>query len=101
MLSISADNTPPTFGNTCPGDMVVDMPSDKPYAIVSWDEPRAADNAHGKVRIDVSPSGVKPPWRCYNTTTIEYTATDTSGNKAKCSFKVALEGAKNCFCTYR
>lgn len=68
------------------------MLSDNPYGDVSWDEPVATDNTDGKIGVIVYPFGTKPPWKCYNTTTVEYTATDPSGNKATCTFKVTLEG---------
>lgn len=68
------------------------MLPEHPYADVSWDEPVATDNAGGDINVVVSPSGIKSPWKCYNTTTVEYVATDSAGNKATCLFKVTLEG---------
>ena len=42
--------------------------------------------------VTVSPVGVYPPYEFNETTTITYTARDTSGNKKRCTFKITVEG---------
>lgn len=85
-----ADATPPTF-KSCPFDIRANLRANA-SASVHWKIPAAIDNSNEPVQITVSPPGIKPPFTFYKTTVITYTATDTTGNKEECSFKVLLEG---------
>ena len=84
------DATPPTF-KSCPFDIRANLRANA-SASVHWKIPAAIDNSNEPVQITVSPPGIKPPFTFYKTTVITYTATDTTGNKEECSFKVLLEG---------
>lgn len=85
-----ADVVPPVFMN-CPSDIRASLNIDS-SAKVNWTIPVALDDSHMAVQITVSPPGLAPPYTFYNNTDIVYTATDTSGNQRKCSFRVMLEG---------
>ena len=84
-----ADATPPTL--SCPSDIRANLRANV-SASVHWKIPAAFDNSNESVQITVSPPGIKPPFTFYKTTVITYTATDASGNRKECSFKVMLEG---------
>lgn len=60
--------------------------------LVNWTEPVAMDNSNLEPNITVDPSEISPPHIFNETTLVVYTATDASGNKDECSFKVILEG---------
>lgn len=50
------------------------------------------ENSELKPNITVVPRGIIPPYIFNDTTVVVYTATDESGNKDVCSFKIILEG---------
>lgn len=83
-----ADNTPPSFSNTCPRNMVVYVPKCSSNALVSWNEPIATDNSG---HVIVSYPAVRPPANfsigLYH---VQYSATDGAGNTANCSFIVQV-----------
>lgn len=75
----------------CPSDIRASM-SVNSSALVNWTVPVAMDNSDLEPNITVVPLGIIPPYNFNNTTVVVYTATDASGNKDVCSFKVILEG---------
>ncbi|CAK9810357.1 Sushi, von Willebrand factor type A, EGF and pentraxin domain-containing protein 1, partial [Anthophora quadrimaculata] len=82
------DGTPPSV--TCPSDIITENLPGKNYAYVNWTIPTVTDN------VDESPTlWSKPyinfPWRVkIGTRTVVYVAQDSSGNKARCKFKVKV-----------
>ena len=86
------DDVPPTYGSTCPSDIVVTVPHDQGFAVVNWTAPTATDN-----RLVVSDIGSHtPPARFElqsvenSTYTVTYEAEDQAGSTATCAFRVAL-----------
>ena len=86
------DNEAPQF-TFCPANVVeqFEVDSTSTGAIITWQQPTAIDNSGGTVQIDqisgpqsgsLFPSG--------QTITVEYRATDPSGNSATCSFTVMV-----------
>lgn len=61
-------------------------------ALANWTEPVAMDNSNLEPTVTVIPAGITPPHTFNETTLVVYTATDESGNKDECKFKVMLEG---------
>lgn len=84
---------PPVF-MSCPSDIRVSLGINS-SAMVNWTVPVAMDNSNIAPQITVSPSWVAPPYTFYNNTEILYTATDTSENQKRCSFRVLLEGERS------
>lgn len=87
------DKIPPSI--TCPSDIIVENVLGKKYAYVNWTTPNVTDN------VDKTPTlWSKPyitfPWRVkIGIRTVVYMAQDSSGNKAKCKFKVKVLGKLN------
>lgn len=91
-IDSSTDVTPPSFGNTCPSrpHLVFARVNDF-SAVVNWMVPVARDNSgnHPKMLANFK----HPPQRLMEGThLIIYSATDTSGNKATCSFVINVTG---------
>ena len=76
---------------SCPSDIRVNLTINS-TAFVNWTEPVALDNSDVPPQVTVAPPGITPPYVFNESTLIVYTATDASGNKKECSFKVVLEG---------
>ena len=83
-----ADNTPPSFNSTCPNNMVFYVPECSSTALLSWNESAATDNSG---HVSISYPAIRPPVNLsiglYN---ILYSATDSSGNRANCTFFVQV-----------
>lgn len=85
-----SDKTPPSI--TCPSDIITENLPGKNYAYVNWTAPTAIDN------VDESPTlWSKPyinfPWKVkIGTRSVVYVSQDSSGNKARCKFKVKVLG---------
>ena len=79
---------------SCPSDTFASI-TENLSVTVNWTFPVAIDNSNQAPQITVSPAGVTSPYTFYSSTVITYTATDASGNKDECSFKVALQGQKH------
>ncbi len=84
------DLTSPVFIK-CPSDIRASINENK-TASVNWTKPVAVDNSNLEPNMTVVPRGIIPPYIFNETAFVVYTATDASGNKAECSFKVILEG---------
>ena len=88
IFPIFTDNAPPSFSNTCPNNMVFYTRECSSRALVSWNEPLATDNSG---QASISYPGPRPPVNLsiglYN---VMYSATDSSGNRANCSFVVQV-----------
>ena len=92
LICCIADLSPPVF-MSCPSDIFASITKNS-SASVNWTFPVAIDNSNQAPQITVSPAGVTSPYTFYTSTVITYTATDASGNKDECSFKVSLQGQK-------
>lgn len=86
------DVTPPSFENSCPSDIIVPL-NINGSAEANWTIPIASDNSDIAPVVDVSPAGVRPPYKFNETTAVTYTAVDTNGNTAQaCIFQIRVEG---------
>ncbi|XP_015750073.1 PREDICTED: sushi, von Willebrand factor type A, EGF and pentraxin domain-containing protein 1-like [Acropora digitifera] len=87
------DNTPPSFNDTCPDNMVFYAMECSSSALLTWTEPLAADNSG---HVSISYPAIRPPVNLiiglYN---VLYSATDSSGNRANCTFIVQV-ARKSC-----
>ncbi|XP_076647342.1 sushi, von Willebrand factor type A, EGF and pentraxin domain-containing protein 1 isoform X1 [Halictus rubicundus] len=82
------DKVPPTI--TCPSDIVVESLPGKNYAYVNWTSPMVTDNADESPSVWSKPY-VAVPWKAkIGSRTIVYMAQDSTGNKARCKFKVKV-----------
>jgi len=73
----------------CPGNVVVDVPSNQCSAVVSYPAATVTDNVPGAI---VSCSPASGSIFTVGVTTVTCTATDAAGNKATCTFSVTLTG---------
>nr|XP_034302889.1 hyalin-like [Crassostrea gigas] len=81
------DTTPPTIG--CPGNVYVTANQSETSSVVSWTEPTAYDSKDGY--LGTTRSGPAPGSRfSEGVTTIGYSARDSAGNTAQCSFSVTV-----------
>jgi gliding motility-associated-like protein len=76
------DETLPVF-SSCPDDITIPL-NLLCVAVATWTPPTATDNCAVTVEGSHTPGSTFP----VGTTTVTYTATDASGNKATCSFDV-------------
>ncbi len=81
------DSIPPVL--VCPENITVSVTPDSCNAIVIWDSPEPSDNCDPGQIIPVSDflSGQTFP---ADTTIVNYTATDNSGNETSCSFSIVV-----------
>lgn len=86
-----ADVTPPSFDNSCPSDILVSLNIDG-TAEANWTIPTATDNSDIVAVVDVKPMGVRPPYKFNETSMVTYTAADSNGNIASCTFRIRVEG---------
>jgi len=82
------DISPPSFNGTCPNNMVFYATECSSRALLLWNEPVATDNSD---HVSVSYPDIRPPVNLsiglYN---ILYSAIDSSGNGANCTFIVQV-----------
>ena len=88
LFSSFTDNTPPSFKDTCPRNMVFYAKECASRALLTWIEPIATDNSG---HLSISYPGIRPPVNlsvglCNET----YSAIDSSGNRANCNFIVQV-----------
>lgn len=76
---------------TCPSDIRANIGVNS-TSLVNWTEPVALDNSNVAPNLTVFPPGISPPHHFNETTIVQYIASDASGNKDGCLFKVILEG---------
>ncbi|XP_020610476.1 sushi, von Willebrand factor type A, EGF and pentraxin domain-containing protein 1-like isoform X1 [Orbicella faveolata] len=94
------DVTPPSFENSCPSDILVSL-NINGSAEANWTIPIATDNSGIAPAVNVSPIGVRPPYKFNETSTVTYTAVDSNGNVAPCTFRIRVEddmGPQVLFC---
>ncbi|MCM4161054.1 HYR domain-containing protein [Antarcticibacterium flavum] len=86
----SFDSEAPVFDN-CPSNITEKANPGNTYAVVNFNTPTAKDNCSVTVtQTSGLPSGSQFP---VGTHTIEFTATDLSGNNVTCSFTIIVEPA--------
>ncbi|KAK2557468.1 Low-density lipoprotein receptor-related protein 6, partial [Acropora cervicornis] len=86
--TICRDKSPPSFNNSCPGNMVIYLPKCSRYAQVSWNEPIVTDNSD---HVIISYPALRPPANLsVGAFSIHYSAKDDEGNTANCSFIVQV-----------
>lgn len=88
------DVTPPSFENSCPLDILASL-NINGSAEANWTVPIATDNSDFAPAINVTPTGVRPPHKFNETSDVTYTAVDSNGNIALCTFRIRVEG-KTC-----
>ncbi|XP_028660616.2 LOW QUALITY PROTEIN: sushi, von Willebrand factor type A, EGF and pentraxin domain-containing protein 1 [Erpetoichthys calabaricus] len=86
------DSEPPQM--TCPKDIVTETMEHQNIANISWIVPHGKDNSNEQVSIQVTPAFIPPHTFPIGEIRITYTATDRSGNRANCSFKVKVVDAE-------
>jgi uncharacterized repeat protein (TIGR01451 family) len=79
------DRQPPSI--VCPNDITMVTPTGQSSAIVNYSPPQISDNSSGVTVVSNPPSGSTFP---IGNTTVNVTATDSSGNQATCSFIVTV-----------
>ena len=86
-ITEAPDMIAPVLTN-CPTDIVVSNETGVCEAVVNWTAPSATDNsANVDLSTDFDPGSAFP----VGTTTVTYTAQDSAGNQATCSFTVTVE----------
>ncbi|XP_026669674.1 sushi, von Willebrand factor type A, EGF and pentraxin domain-containing protein 1-like [Ceratina calcarata] len=82
------DKTPPSI--TCPSNIITENLPGKNYAYVNWTIPKVTDNVDKSPTLWSRPQ-ITFPWKLkIGTRTVVYVAQDSSGNKARCKFKVTV-----------
>ncbi|MEW6730076.1 MAG: HYR domain-containing protein [Acidobacteriota bacterium] len=79
------DAQPPSIN--CPADLFFDAPADQCSMVVNYPAINVSDNSGNASLVVTPPSGSIFP---IGTTTVRVTATDNSGNIARCSFNVTI-----------
>ncbi|XP_053321831.1 sushi, von Willebrand factor type A, EGF and pentraxin domain-containing protein 1 [Spea bombifrons] len=82
------DVEPPEIN--CPDDIVAQNIEHQNSAHVDWSAPVAEDNSGEEVSIQGSPAFLPPHMFPIGEVMVTYTATDTSGNQASCTFKIKV-----------
>ncbi|XP_066591150.1 sushi, von Willebrand factor type A, EGF and pentraxin domain-containing protein 1-like isoform X2 [Prorops nasuta] len=80
------DRTPPVI--KCPGDVVVENLKGANFALLNWTVPMVSDNADESPTVWSKPYVIFPWKKKIGAKTVTYVAEDSSGNKARCKFKV-------------
>ena len=80
------DNTDPVINN-CPGNIAVSNDAGQCGASVTWSQPIPTDNCPGVTLVS---SHTPPSFFPIGTTTVEYIATDASGNSDTCAFTITV-----------
>lgn len=90
LLFFFKDKTPPSI--ICPADIITESLPGKKYASVSWTIPNVTDNVDRSPVLWSKPY-ISFPWKVkIGTRTVMYVTQDSSGNRARCKFKVKVLG---------
>ena len=86
-----ADIEPPTL-DSCPSGPILEelSPGSPPQAQIYFEEPQASDNSQQALQVVTTPPGVSSPIFVSTDTLITYEFIDEAGNRATCSFLVAV-----------
>lgn len=79
------DQTAPVISG-CPSDITINNDADECGAVATWTEPTSTDECTHTLVASHNPGDLFP----IGTTTVTYTATDSSGNVSTCSFVVTV-----------
>lgn len=91
IATIEIDQTDPIISN-CPNNIIVNAETGLCSAVVSWTAPTASDNC----TVQSFTSSHNPGTSfASGSTTVTYTAIDTNGNTATCSFTVTVNDNQN------
>ncbi|XP_069622657.1 sushi, von Willebrand factor type A, EGF and pentraxin domain-containing protein 1 [Ranitomeya imitator] len=82
------DIEPPVI--KCPDDITAENIQHQNTAQINWEIPEAKDNTEEEVLIEVSPAFLPPHMFPIGEVTVRYTATDSSGNEASCTFNIKV-----------
>ena len=87
------DETPPSFNDTCPSNMVFYAMECSSRALLAWIEPIAIDNSG---HVSISFPGIRPPVNLsIGLYDVMYSAIDRSGNRANCTFIIQVIASKS------
>ena len=92
---ITGDTTSPVF-IYCPSDQVINLASGQTTATTTWTFPTATDNS-GVVTVTATSGHTSGDAFGEGTTTVVYTATDSSGLEETCAFNIILVGDGNTY----
>lgn len=87
--SVCVDQEPPKFLN-CPTAPIVASKSASEILLINYTIPTAIDNSGFVARVDVKPTGFRPPMIVFEDTTVEYIAYDMDGNVAVCQVNITV-----------
>ncbi|MEP6262069.1 MAG: HYR domain-containing protein [Gillisia sp.] len=85
------DTEAPEIAN-CSPDITVTAPAGQNFAVVQFDTPTAVDNCSGVSIVQTLGPSSGSQFTAGTTTTIEFTATDSGGLTAKCTFTITVTG---------
>ncbi|XP_039250698.2 uncharacterized protein LOC120328317 [Styela clava] len=85
-----ADTQPPTFGKTCPENMIFTAAPCQTKVLVNYTVPVASDNS-GRVALSKSPKNLPPIKLEEGRYEHIYIATDAAGNTDKCHFSITIK----------
>ena len=88
VISVDGSNAAPVISN-CPGDQTATLPTTSSQVQVFWTAPTATDDGGTPALSSNYASGT---FFNYGTTTVTYTATDSQGLTATCTFFVTVNG---------
>ena len=77
---------------TCPGDVTVETATGMTTATASWSDPTVTDNSGETITPTRTMGDSSGSSFAIASHTIEYTAEDSAGNSATCSFQVVVLG---------
>ena len=87
------DETPPSFNDTCPSNMVFYATECSSRVLLTWIEPIATDNSG---HLSVSYPVIRPPVNLsIGLYSVMYSAIDSTGNRANCTFIVQVLASKS------
>ncbi|CAH2293998.1 sushi, von Willebrand factor type A, EGF and pentraxin domain-containing 1 [Pelobates cultripes] len=87
-MAVCKDIEPPEI--VCPDNIVAKNMEHQSSAHIDWKAPEARDNSGEEVSIQISPGFLPPQMFPIGEVTVTYIATDTSGNKASCTFNIKV-----------
>ncbi|KAM4706820.1 sushi, von Willebrand factor type A, EGF and pentraxin domain-containing protein 1 [Discoglossus pictus] len=86
--AVCQDIEPPEI--ICPDDILTQNIEHQNSAQINWQVPDAKDNSGEEVSVQISPAFIPPHMFPIGEVSITYTATDTSGNIASCTFNIKV-----------
>ena len=87
------DTQAPSFGTTCPANIIITAAPNATSAIATWSTPAATDNCTNPPTV--TSTSLSGSLFSIGTTTVTYTATDAKNNKGTCVFTVTVNAYVN------